>query len=123
MMLNLQGIFLQLCTYSTRDKHICYRLDLISVSKNNTPSFILLPPDCRTAIDILLDTRSNVGIFKSNNYIFAQLNYDTPISVKTEIRDVLNACSLLEDSDLIMTDKFRKYFGCSVTGLIIIYIS
>jgi len=89
-------------------------MDLVRVigkSRKNVIAYILLPPECQTSINLLLNTRNVIGISKSNKYVFARLNADTPLSGTTDMRDVSNACPMLKNPDLITTTKLRKYMA------------
>jgi hypothetical protein len=89
-------------------------MDLVVVlgkSRKNVLTYILLPPDCKMAIQLLLDTRPMVNVPSTNKYVFARLNAETPISGTTDIRDVVNACPLLEFPERISSTTLRKYIA------------
>ena len=70
-------------------------MDMVVVlgkSRKNVQAFILLPPDAKSAIDTLLATRDKVKVMKTNIYIFARLNADTPPSGTGEMKDVAYSC-------------------------------
>jgi hypothetical protein len=90
------------------------RMDLVVVagkSVKNTHAYVLLPPDCQTAITTLMSTRSGVRVPASNKFLFARLNSDTPLSGTQDLRDLSNECPLLEFPDRITTTKLRKYIA------------
>ena len=55
-------------------------------SRKNVDAYVLLPPDAKDAIDILLETRKAVGVPITNPYIFARMNADSPLSGTQEMK-------------------------------------
>ena len=49
-------------------------------SRKNVEAYVLLPPDARRAIYLLIDTQAHVGVPQSNVFIFARMNSDTPMA-------------------------------------------
>lgn len=89
-------------------------MDLVVVagkSRKNVKAFLLLPPDCQSAIILLNRTRADVGVPVNNKYVFARLNADTPISGTTDMRAVANECPLLEFPERITSTTLRKYIA------------
>ena len=52
-------------------------------SRKNVDAYVLLPPDAKEAIDILLETRKAVGVPITNPYIFFQKHLLIGINSKT----------------------------------------
>jgi hypothetical protein len=89
-------------------------MDLVVLSgksRKNVQAFLLLPPDCQSAIILLNSTRSDVGVPVCNDYVFARLNANTPLSGTTDMRDVANECPLLEFPERITSTTLRKYIA------------
>lgn len=90
------------------------RMDLIIVqgkSVKNTHAFVLLPPDCKNSMELLLKTRQTCQIPHTNEYIFARMYSDTPISGSAELKELANSCPLLKHPERITTRKLRKYIA------------
>ena len=49
-------------------------------SQKNKRAFVLLPPECQAAIELLLELREEVGICDGNEYIFARPNSLTSLT-------------------------------------------
>ena len=89
-------------------------MDLVVVrgkSVKNTNAYVLLPPDCQKAIEVLLDTRDSSCVATSNKYMFARSNADTLLSGTTDMKELANECPLLEFPDRITSTKLRKYIA------------
>jgi len=80
-------------------------------SRKNVHSFVLLPPDCRNAIDNLIETRSNVGVPTTNPFIFARLNADTPMAGHTELQELVHSCEGLKYPERITSRQLRTYIA------------
>jgi len=80
-------------------------------SRKNVEAFVLLPPDARRAIDLLIDTRAQVGVPSSNVYIFARLNADSPMAGHTELQELAQACGELKFPERITSRKLRTYIA------------
>lgn len=80
-------------------------------SRKNVDAYVILPPDAKNAINLLIATRDAVGVPKSNPYIFARLNADTPLSGNTDLRAVVAECSGLRQPDRITSTGLRRYIG------------
>lgn len=90
------------------------RMDLVVVrgkSIKNTRAFILIPPDCQTALEILCNTRDASCAPASNKYMFARRNADTPVSGTVVMKELAEACPLLEHPERIQSTKLRKYIA------------
>ena len=77
----------------------CCRMDMVinaGKSTKNVDAFVLLPPDARLAIDLLIDTRAQVGVPPTNIYIFARINANTPLSGHSELQELANSCEGLK---------------------------
>jgi len=65
-------------------------------SRKNADAFIPLPSDARLAIDLLIDTRAQVGVPPTNMYIFAHINANTPMSGHSKLQELANSCEALK---------------------------
>jgi len=65
-------------------------------SRKNVDAFVLLPPNARLAIDLLIDTRAQVGVPPTNIYIFACINANTRLSSHSELEELANSCEGLK---------------------------
>jgi hypothetical protein len=80
-------------------------------SRKNVEAFVLLPPDARQAVDLLIDTRSAVGVPPTNAYIFARLSSDTPMAGHTELQEIVNFCPGLRFPERITSKNLRRYIA------------
>lgn len=80
-------------------------------SRKNVDAYILLPPDCKRAIDLLIATRDDVKVPKSNPFVFARLNANTPLTGTKELRDTAHACPGLAHADRIKSTSLRRYIA------------
>jgi hypothetical protein len=80
-------------------------------SRKNVEAFVLLPPDARQSIDLLIETRSRVGVPTSNVYIFARLSADTPMDGHTELKEIALSCDGLQFPERITSTYLRKYIA------------
>lgn len=67
-------------------------------SRKNVNAFVLLPPADRLAIDILITTRSKVGVPLTNIFDFGRLSADTPMTGHTGMKELAYKCDRLSDS-------------------------
>lgn len=89
-------------------------MDLIVVrgkSVKNTKAYVLLPPECKAAMEVLLKCRDSSCAPLSNKFIFARQCADTPISGITTMKALVQECSNLEKPDRITSTKLRKYIA------------
>ena len=89
-------------------------MDLVIVrgkSLKNTSAYILLPPDCQRAIEVLLAARDSSCVITTNKYMFARCNAETPLSGSAEMKELATECSLLEFPERITSTKLRKYIA------------
>ena len=86
-------------------------MDLVVVLGKNIKAYILLPPDCKPAIELLINLRSLVGIASSNKYLFARLHADTPLSGTSDLRDVVKKCPEIKYPERVSSAKLRKYIA------------
>ena len=94
--------------------HYCFRMDMVvnaGKSRKNVEAYVILPPDARRAIDLLIDTRAQVGVPSSNTYIFARLNADSPMAGHTELQELAQMCEELKYPERITSCKLRKYIA------------
>lgn len=90
------------------------RMDMVvnaGKSRKNVRAFVLLPPDARRAIDLLIDTRAQVGVPPSNDYIFGRMNADTPMAGHTELQEVAQMCKGLKYPKRITSRQLRTYIA------------
>ena len=79
-------------------------------SRKNVDAYILLPPDAKNAIDVLLSTRSSCGV-KKKPYVFARLGANSPLSGNTELSQVAAECPGVEHPERISSNSLRKYIA------------
>jgi hypothetical protein len=80
-------------------------------SRKNVDAYVLLPPDAKTAIDLLIEFRAIVGIRETNPYIFARTRSDTPFTGNTEMRELANSCPGIKHPERISSNHLRKYIA------------
>lgn len=89
-------------------------MDLIVVrgkSVKNTTAYVLLPPECKAALNVLLSTRDSSCALPTNKFIFARQCANTPISGIMAMKTLVQECPLLEHPDRITSTKLRKYIA------------
>ena len=93
-------------------------------SRKNVDAFVLLPPDARQAIDVLINTRSRVGVPPTNVFIFARLSADTSMAGHVELQELAQKCEGLRFPERITSGRLRTYiatvsqvwmFPCGIT--------
>jgi hypothetical protein len=90
------------------------RMDMVinpGKSRKNVMAFVLLPPDCRQAVDLLIGTRSAVGVPCTNVYVFGRLTADTPMAGNSEMAELVAECPGLQFPDRIKSRLLRTYIG------------
>jgi len=90
------------------------RMDMVvsaGKSRKNVNAFVLLPPDTRQAIDLLLDTRAAVGVKPSNVFIFSRLNADSAMAGHTEMQELAHLCPDLKFPERITSRRLRTYIA------------
>lgn len=80
-------------------------------SSKNVDAFVLLPPDARQAIDILISTRSGVVVPPTNAFIFGRLSADTPMTGHCELQELAQQCEGLEFPERITSRRLRTYIA------------
>lgn len=80
-------------------------------SRKNVDAYVLLPPDAKLAVEMLIKYRSQVGVPLTNPYIFARLTADTPLSGNQELRNAADSCPGLEHPERICSNALRKYIA------------
>ena len=80
-------------------------------SRKNVDAFVLIPPDAREAIDILLKKRDDCGVPTTNQYLFARINADTPLSGHTELANIVKKCDNIQYPERINSRGLRKYIA------------
>jgi hypothetical protein len=61
-------------------------------SRKNVDAHVILPPDAKAAVDLLIELRDDVGVPSSNPYIFARMLSDTPLSGCEEFVEIAGRC-------------------------------
>ncbi|XP_074661113.1 uncharacterized protein LOC141913847 [Tubulanus polymorphus] len=90
------------------------RMDMVvcaGKSRKNVESFILLPPEAKSAIDILNAKRDTVGTLKANAYVFARPNAITPFTGNTELKEIVTSCPNISYPERICSTSLRKYIA------------
>ena len=80
-------------------------------SCKNIDAYVMLTPDAKKAVDILIETRHRVGIPKTNEFVFARFSDNSPMSGNTELQEVVQSCPGLESPGLITSTNLRKYIA------------
>jgi hypothetical protein len=91
-----------------------FRMDMVisaGKSRKNVDAYVMLPPDAKKALDLLIDCRSRVGIPETNEYIFARFSENSPMSGNNELREVIQSCPELHSPDKITSTSLRKYIA------------
>ncbi|XP_033747748.1 uncharacterized protein LOC117332809 [Pecten maximus] len=99
---------------SHADKVLASRMDMVisaGKSRKNVDAYVLLPPDSKDAIDLLNSLRDKVGIRSTNEYIFARVCSETPLTGNTELREIVDSCPNLQHPDRISSTSLRKYIA------------
>ncbi|XP_052255303.1 uncharacterized protein LOC127861006 [Dreissena polymorpha] len=97
---------------SHMEKELAKRMDMIenvAKSKKNHHAFVLITPEAKESIMLLIESREAVGIPKSNPYIFARLNASTPLSGGASLKEIVHKCPLLKSPEIIITTTLRRY--------------
>jgi len=77
----------------------------------NVESYILLPPDARKGVDLLIDARAQVGIPASNAFVFGRLTADTPMAGHTDLQELAQSCEGLKFPERITSRRLRTYIA------------
>lgn len=80
-------------------------------SVKNTKAYVLLPPECKAAMEILLNTRDSSCAPPTNKFIFPRQCADTPISGIMAMKTLVQECPMLEQPKRITSTKLRKYIA------------
>ena len=80
-------------------------------SVKNTKAYVLLPPECKSALDVLLNTRDSSCAPPTNTFIFARQFANTPISGIAAMKTLVQECPLLEQPNRITSTKLRRYIA------------
>jgi hypothetical protein len=56
--------------------------------RKNVDAYVLLPPDAKQSIDLLIETSAAVGVPPTNPYIFARMLADSSLSGHTSTRSL-----------------------------------
>jgi hypothetical protein len=91
-------------------------------SRKNVEAFVLLPPDTRKAINLLIATRSKVGVPPSNPYIFGRLSANTSLAGHTEMQELAQKCDGLQFPERITSRSLRTYIA-TVSQVIFIMVN
>lgn len=90
------------------------RMDMIvcaGKSRKNVDAYVLLPPDAKQAIDLLIETRAAAGVSATNPYIFARMFADSPLSGHTELQEIAQNCPDLRYPQRVTSTNLRKYIA------------
>ena len=94
--------------------HDCFRMNMVmnaGKSRRNVEAYVLLPPDARNAIDLLIESRSVVGMPPSNGFIFGRLTADTPMTGHTELQEIAQKCEGLKFPERITSRHLKTYIA------------
>ena len=80
-------------------------------SRKNVNAYILLPPDARQAMDLLVEMRAAVGVPLSNKFMFARLTADTSMAGHTELQELAQQCDGLQFPERITSRCLRTYIA------------
>jgi hypothetical protein len=81
-------------------------------SRKNVEAFVILPPDARRTIDLLIETRSAVGVPETNVFIFARLSADTPMAGHAEMQELAMRCDPpLKHPERVSSRRLRTYIA------------
>jgi len=83
----------------------------VGKSRKNVEAYVLLPPDTRKAIDLLIDKSSQVGVPPSNAYVFGRLSADTPLAGHTELQELVQRCEGLQFPEQITSRSLHTYIA------------
>jgi len=78
-------------------------------SGENVDAFVLLPPKAKAAVDLLIETRAQVGVPPTNLYIFGRVNADTSMAGHSELQELARMCGGLKYPERITTRRLRTY--------------
>lgn len=91
------------------EKELIKRMDMVQIAGkriNNVP--ILLTPDVKTAMDVLLETRAAVGIPSANPYFFPSYSEQGHLDPYQVLQRVVRQAGV-SNPDSITTTRARKY--------------
>ena len=80
-------------------------------SLKNNDVYVLLPPDCKKAVDVLIKYRNEVGVPMENPYLFARMQANTPLSANTELLEFATNCPGLQYPERITSTCLRRYIA------------
>lgn len=82
-------------------------------SRKNVDAYVLLPPDAKKAVDLLIETRHSEGVCvsKTNEFIFARMSAETSLSGHIELQEVAQLCPGLKYPERITSTNLRKYIA------------
>ena len=80
-------------------------------SRKNVDAYVLIPPDARRAIDVLIESRAKVGVPPTNQYIFGRLNADSPMTGNAEMQEIALQCNGLKFPERITSRQLRTYIA------------
>lgn len=93
---------------------VVFRMDMVITSgksRKNVNAYILIPPDAKEAIELLISMREEVGVPSSNSYVFARMSSDTPLTGCDELTEVAKSCKGLKCPERIKATSLRKYIA------------
>lgn len=80
-------------------------------SRKNVEAFVLMPSDAKQCIDLLIETRSTVGVPFSNGYVFARICANSPTDDHTELKEIVMLCKGLQFPERITSRCLRTYIA------------
>jgi len=78
-------------------------------TRKNVQNFVLITPEAREAIDVLIAGREAVGVPKTNRFLFAQPAANTRLTSLKRLVDIARGCPSLEYPERITPQKLREY--------------
>jgi len=96
---------------SRLEQNMCKLFSRIEIrGKRDAVVPVLLTEDVRRAIDVLVDTRSSVGVKETNEYVFALTGSDNYIRGSDALRKAASQCGA-ENPQTLTSTNFRKHIA------------
>jgi hypothetical protein len=80
-------------------------------SRQNVDAYVLIPPNSKEKLELLLRTRRRAGIRDTNCYRFPRQNADSSLSGNTEMRELVDECPGLKYPQRISSKYLRRYIA------------
>lgn len=87
---------------------------MIEVRGKRNPVYLILTPEVQQALELLIECRPIVGIFKENIYLFPRASGDGCIEGHKCLSDLLGNVEGLQYPDRICSTSMRKYIATVV---------